>query len=150
MSRIILQKRFIAGEVALVATDEESVAALARIKDETEVYVEMVRARNTKQHRLFFSLAAIVAESMDLDVDVIRKDALKALGYTFTYIDTRGRLQIEAKSMRVVDGMTQEEFDPFMEKAVNLMATWICADHKDLMRRYNELAADKRYEGMRR
>jgi hypothetical protein len=30
------------------------------------------------------------------------------------------------------------------------MAGWIGADHKDLMRRYNELAADKRYEGMRR
>jgi len=150
MSRIILQKRFVAGEIALVATDDESVAALAAIKDGAEVYVEMVRARNTKQHRLFFSLAAIVADSLDLPVDTIRKDALIKLGYTETRIDIDGVIRIEAKSMRVVDGMTQEEFDPFMAKAVNLMATWINADHKDLMRRYNELAADKRYEGMRR
>lgn len=143
MSRIILQKR----ENGLVATDDESVAALARIKDGTEVYAEVVRARNTKQHRLFFALANIVAESMDLTVDTIRKDALIRLGYTNTRIDVDGRIQIEAKSMRIVDGMEQSEFDPFMEKAVNLMAGWISADHKDLMRRYNELAADKRFEG---
>jgi hypothetical protein len=52
--------------------------------------------------------------------------------------------------MKFIEGMGQEEFDAFMDKAVELMATWINADHKDLMRRYNELAADKRYEGMRR
>ena len=146
MSRIILQKR----DGALVATDDESIAALARVKDGAEVYVEMVRARNTKQHRLFFSLAAIVGESMDLDVDVIRKDALKRLGHTNTWVDIDGRIQIEAKSMKFIEGMGQDEFDAFMQKAVNLMASWIGAEHKDLLRRYNELAADKRFEGHRR
>ena len=146
MSRIILQKR----DGALVATDEESIAALARIKEGSEVYAEVVRARNTRQHRLFFSLAAIVAESMDLTVDTIRKDALIRLGYTDTRIDVDGAIKIEPKSMRIVDGMTQEEFDSFMSKAVNLMAGWINADHKDLMRRFNELAADKRAEAHRR
>jgi hypothetical protein len=45
--------------------------------------------------------------------------------------------------------MTQAVFDEFFRKAVEEMAGWIGADHKDLMRRFNELAADKRYEGMR-
>jgi len=144
MSRIILQKR---GNI-LMATDEESVAALARIKDGSEVFAEIRRARNTKQHRLFFSLASIVAEAMDLPVDTIRKDALKRLGFTTTRIDVDGAIQIEAKSMAdTLSGMTQDEFDVFMDKAVNLMASWIGSDHKDLMRRYNELAADKRYAG---
>lgn len=142
MSRIILQK---AG-VMLMATDEESIAALAKIKDGSEVMAEVVRARNARQHRLFFSLAAIVAEAMDLDVDVIRKDALKRLGHTNTYLDVDGRIVIEAKSMRFVDGMTAEEFDAFMDKAVNLLATWISADRQDLLARYNERAADKRYQ----
>lgn len=146
MSRIILAKQ----DGKLVATDDESVAALAKIKDGTEVYAEIVRARNTKQHRLFFALANLVAESMDLTVDTIRKDALIRLGFTDTRIDVDGRIQVEPKSMRIVDGMKQDEFDAFMGKAVELMAGWIDADHKDLMRRYNELAADKRYEGMRR
>jgi len=141
MARIILMKH---GN-GLVATDEESVAALARIKEGAEVYAEIVRARNTKQHRLFFSLASIVAESMDLDVDTVRKDALIRLGFTETWMGIDGRIHIEAKSMKIIDGMEQEEFDAFMDKAVNLMATWINADHKDLIRRYNELAADKRY-----
>lgn len=146
MSRIILVKQ----DGKLAATDDESVAALAKIKDGTEVYAEVVRARNTKQHRLFFTLAGIVADSLDLDVDTVRKDALIRLGHTNTWMDVDGRIHIEAKSMRIVDGMKQTEFDAFMVKAVELMAGWIDADHKDLMRRYNELAADKRYEGTRR
>lgn len=146
MARIILRKQ---GNV-LAATDDESIAALARIKDGAEVYAEVVRARNTKQHRLFFALAHIVAESLDLSVDTVRKDALINLGHTETWMGVDGRIHIEAKSMRIVDGMSQDEFDVFMGKAVNLMAGWINADHKDLMRRYNEMAADKRYEGYRR
>lgn len=145
MSRIILQK----WKNGLVATDDESVAALSKIKEGTEVYAEIVRARNARQHRLFFSLAAIVGESLDLHVDVIRKDALMNLGFTETWRGIDGREHVEPKSMRVVDGMSQDEFDSFMDKAVNLMAGWINADHKDLMRRFNELAADKRYEGIR-
>jgi hypothetical protein len=146
MSRIILKKQ----DGKLVATDDESVAALLRIKDGTEVYAEIVRARNSKQHRLFFTLANIVAESLDLDVDVVRKDALIRLGYTDTWVDLDGRRHIEAQSLKFLSGMKQEDFDVFMGHAVELMSTWINADHKDLLRRYNELAADKRYEGMRR
>jgi hypothetical protein len=146
MSRIILQKK---GN-ALVVTDEESATAVAHIKEGAEVYAELVRGKNMKQHRKFFALAAIVAESMDLTTDSVRKDALIRLGYTDTRIDVDGRIRIEPKSMRVIDGMKQEEFDAFMDKAVNLMAGWINADHKDLMRRFNEIAADKRYSGMRR
>lgn len=143
MGRIILVKK----DAALAATDDESVAALAQIKNGTEVYAEVVRARKPKQHRLFFSLAAIVADSIDLPVDTIRKDALIRLGFTESWIGVDGRMHVEAKSMRFVDGMEQDEFDAFMDKAVNLMAGWINADHKDLLRRYNELAADKRYGG---
>lgn len=146
MARIILIKK----DGVLAATDDESVAALARIKDGREVYAEIVQARNTKQHRLFFTLANIVAESLDLDVDVVRKDAAIRLGYTETWMGVDGRVHVEAKSMKFISGMSQEEFDAFMSKAVELMASWINADHKDLMRRYNELAADKRYEGYRR
>lgn len=147
MSRIILQKK----NGGLVATDDESVAALTKIKDGSEVYAEIVRARNAKQHRLFFALANIVAESLDVDVDNIRKDLLIRLGYTNTWASpVDGRIHIEAKSMKLVEGMKADEFDAFMEKAVNIMSGWIDADHKDLQRRYNELAADKRYEGYRR
>jgi hypothetical protein len=146
VARIILIKK----DGVLAATDDESVAALAAIKDGTEVYAEVVRARKPKQHRLFMTLAGIVADSLDLDMNVVRKDALIRLGHTDTWVDLDGCKHIEAKSMKFVQGMEQDEFDAFMDKAVNLMADWINADHKDLMRRYNELAADKRYEGYRR
>ena len=145
MSRIILQKK----DGALAATDEESVTALAHIKEGTEVFAEISQARNPERHRKFMLLASIVAESMDKTTDVVREHALKVLGYVDTYLDFDDRLVIKAKSMRFVGGMSEAEFVSFMDKAVNLMANWISADHKDLLRRYNEVASDKRYEGMR-
>lgn len=135
---------------ALVATDDESVAALAHIKEGRQVYAEIVLARNPEQHRKFMLLASIVAESLDLTTDSVRKDALKRLGHTNTYVGVDGRIVIEAKSMRFVGGMPQQEFDEFFDKAVNLMAGWIRSEHTELMRRFNEVAADKRYEEYRR
>jgi len=145
MSRIILQKR----DGALVATDDESVAALARIKAGTEVVADVRRARNVHQHRLFFSLCNIAAEAVDLPVDTIRKDALINLGYTETWMGVDGKIHIEAKSI-AFDKMPQDEFDPFMSRAVELLSGWIGSERRDLLDRFNQLAADKRFEGMRR
>jgi len=147
MVRIILAKQ----DGKLAATDDESVAALARIKDGSEVYVEVTRGRNMKQHRLFFTLANIVAESMDSHVDVVREEALIRTGHAVAMLNPfTGMIELKAKSMKVVDGMSQGEFDAFMDKAVELMSTWIDADHKDLQLRYLELSADRRFEGHRR
>lgn len=143
--KIILQK---VGSV-LAATDEESAAALRRIKDGQEVVADIRRTRNVRQLRLWWSLVTIVAEAMDLPKENVKKDAAIALGFTETWIGYDGRIHIDPKSI-AIENMTQEDFDSFMGKAVELLAGWINVDQQDLLNRFNELAADKRYEGMRR
>lgn len=143
--KIILQK---VGSY-LMAVDEESIAVLSRIKEGAEVTADIRRARNVDQLRLFWALVGIVSDATDLPKETIKKDCMIALGFTETWIGIDSRIHVEAKSI-ALENMEQEEFDAFMGRAVNLMAGWIGAEQKDLMRRFNELAADKRYEGMRR
>lgn len=143
MTKVILQR---AGRI-LLPVGEDSVEAILGFKDGAEIMGILRGARNLEQLKLFWSLAGIVAESMDLPKETIKKDAAIALGFTETWIDHDGRIHVDPKSI-AVESMTQGEFDQFFQKAVNLMAGWINADHKDLMRRFNELAADKRYIGL--
>lgn len=132
----------------LVPVDAESLEVIRGFKDGAELIGDLRGARNIEQLRLFWKLAEIVAESMDLPKETIKKDAAMALGFTETWVGHDSRIHIDPASI-AAESMPQAVFDQFFQKAVNLMATWINADHKDLMRRFNELAADKRYEGMR-
>lgn len=132
----------------LLPADEDSLAVILGFKDGAELIGDLRGARNIEQLKLFWALAGIVAESMDLPKATIKKDAAIGLGFTDTWMDINSVIHIDPASI-AVESMTQATFDQFFQKAVNLMATWIHADHKDLMRRFNELAADKRYEGMR-
>ena len=48
---------------ALLPTDDEALGVLVAHKDGAEVMVEVKGARNPRQHRLFFALCNVVAES---------------------------------------------------------------------------------------
>lgn len=144
MTKVILRRE---GRT-LVPADEDSLAALLAVKDGAEVIGIIRGARNIEQLKLFWALVGIVSESTDIPKETIKRDVAIRLGFTDTWVDIDGRIHIEAQSI-AVESMTQAAFDQFFNRAVNEMAGWINADHKDLLRRFNELAADKRYEGMR-
>lgn len=131
-----------------VPVDDDSLAVLRSFKDGAEFIVIARGARNIEQLKLFWALVGIVSESTDIAKETLKRDLAIRLGFTETWVDFDGGIHVEAKSI-AVESMTQAVFDEFFQKAVNVMAGWIGADHKDLMRRFNELAADKRYEGMR-
>lgn len=136
------------GDTAVPA-DEEALAVLRSFKDGSEFIADAHGARNIKHLRKFWVLASIVGDSMDVPREVVKKDVAIAMGFTTTWMDHAGRVHVDAASI-AVEKMTQAVFDQFFEKAVNIMAGWIGTEHKDLMRRFNEAAADNRYEGMRR
>lgn len=144
MTKVILRRE---GDT-LVPVDEDSLAAVRGFKDGAELIGIIRGARNIEQLRLFWVLAGIVAESLDTSKETVKKDVAIALGFTDTWLDNAGRFHVDPQSI-AVESMTQAVFDEFFQKAVNVMAGWIQADHRDLMRRFNEAAADKRYEGMR-
>lgn len=132
-----------------VPVGADSVAYLREIPEGGEFIAETRGARNIDQLRLFWALVDLVAEASDVARSVVKKDVAISLGFTETWIGINGRIHIDAKSI-AVESMTQSEFNDFMRRAVEAMAAWIGAEQSDLMRRYNELAADKRYEGYRR
>lgn len=145
MTKVILRRE---GNT-LVPVDEDSLAAVLGFKEGAELIGNLHGARNIKHLRKFWVLASIVGDSMDVPREVVKKDVAIAMGFTTTWMDHAGRIHVEAASISV-EKMTQAVFDQFFEKAVNIMAGWIGIEHKDLMRRFNEAAADQRYEGMRR
>lgn len=144
MTKVILRRE---GDT-LVPADDDSLAVVRGFKDGAELLGIVRGARNIEQLKLFWALVGIVSESTDIAKETIKRDLAKRLGFTETWVDWDGAIHIEAQSI-AVESMTQAIFDQFFTKAVETMAGWINAEHKDLMRRFNELAADKRYEGMR-
>lgn len=144
MTKTILRRQ----GATLVPVDSDSLEVLMSFKDGKELIATLRGARNIEQLKLFWSLAGIVSESTDLPKETIKKDALVALGFTDTWVGMDGQFHVDPKSI-AIESMTQPEFDQFFRRAVDLMASWIGVEHRELMRRFNELAADKRYEGMR-
>lgn len=144
MSKTILRRL----GMTLVPADADSIAVLQGFKDGAELIGDLRGARNIEQLRLFWALAALVEDSTDIARHVIKNDAAIHLGFTNTWVGLDGEKHVDPQSI-AVESMTQAVFDQFFRRATELMAGWINADHKDLMRRFNELAADRRYEGMR-
>ncbi|WP_293880508.1 hypothetical protein [Sphingomonas sp.] len=144
MTKVIFRRD---GDVAVPA-DEDSLAALRGFKDGAEFLGIIRGARNLEQLKLFWVLVGIVAESTDRAKTSIKHDAAIATKFVEYHCDYDGKVHVIPKSI-AVESMTQADFDQFFTKAVEVMAGWIGAEHKDLMRRFNEAAADKRYEGMR-
>ncbi len=134
--------------MSLVPADADSIEVLQGFRDGAELIGDLRGARNIEQLRLFWALVGIVSESSDLPKEVIKRDAAIALGFTETWVGIDGQLHIDPASI-AVESMTQAVFDQFFRRAVEKMATWINADHKDLLLRFNELAADRRYESYR-
>jgi len=136
------------GDVAVPVGDKSREYFFA-LKDGTEFIAETKGARNLEHLKKFWVLVDIVSDAIDVADDVIKKDVAISLGFTKSWVDHNGRVRVEAASI-AVESMTQEVFSQFFDRAVNEMASWIGCDQKELMQRYNEAAADKRYEGMRR
>ena len=123
-------------------------AVLRGFKEGAEFIADCRGARNIQQLKLFWSMAALVEEATDRPREQVKKDLCRALGYVDYEVDRDGSVHVWPKSI-AVESMLQRDFDDFFRKGIEVMAGWIGADQKDVLRRFNELAADKRYEGMR-
>lgn len=132
-----------------IPADERSMEFLQAQQDGAPFIAETRGARNPKQLRLWWALCAIVAEHFDVTRESISDDVKKALGYTETIKHWSGEIEIKAKSIKE-ESLAQEEWNHLLTLAINKMSEWMGAAPEDLRRRFNEVSADKRYEGMRR
>lgn len=121
---------------------------LHAFKDGADFIAETRGARNVKQLNMWWTLCQLVAENdRDYDTKESASDGLKiALKHVETFLDRTGKLHIWPKSI-AFESMTQEDFNPLFKAAVDKVAEWLGNTPKEVQDRFNEITADKRYEG---
>lgn len=132
-----------------VPADERSMEFLRAQKDGQPFIAETRGARNPKQLRLWWALARLVAEQLDVIEVVISDDLKTALGHTETIKQRDGSYKVAPKSI-AFESMPQEDFNHLLTAAVNKVSEWLGSSPKEIQARFNEMVADKRYEGARR
>lgn len=117
-------------------------------KDGDEFIAETHGARNVKQLKMWWALCELVAENdRDYQTAKAASDGLKiALKHVDTFLDRTGKLHIWPKSIKI-ESLTQEEWYPLFRAAIEKVAEWLGNTPKEVQDRFNEITADKRYEG---
>lgn len=135
------------GNVA-VPVGAASIEFLQGIKDGADFIAETRGARNVRQLNMWWALCLLVAENdRDYDTKESASDGLKlALKHVDTFLDRTGLLHIWPKSI-AFESLTQEEFNPLFKAAIDKVAEWLGNTPKEVQDRFNEITADKRYEG---
>lgn len=104
----------------LVPVDQEGLDALAMIRDERDVHVEIKQPRNPKHHRLLFALLKFITTHSDLFVstDAALLGLKIACGLVDPYIDaSTGKTFFVPRSISF-SSMDQTAFSAFFDRAV--------------------------------
>lgn len=134
-----------------VPVGADSVEFFQALKEGGEFIAETRGARNLKQLKMWWTLCNLLAEN-DNEYDTKEKasNGLKlALKHVDTFLDRDGKLHISPGSI-AFESMTQEDFNPLFKAAIDKVAEWLGNSPKEVMDRFNEITADRRYEGYRR
>lgn len=133
-----------------VPADARSLAFLQARKEGVAFIADTNGARNPKQLSLWWCLCALVCEAEDIaSVEKVSNDLKIALGHVDTHVDRMGDVHLIPKSI-ALESMSQEEFDQLFKAAINVISGWLSSSLKDVLGRFDQMVADKRYEGMRR
>jgi len=128
-----------------------SVEYFSAIKDGAEFIADTHGARNLKQLKMWWVLCQLLADNHHYyqDRESASKGLKLAIGCVDTLIDHTGKLHFWPRSI-ALESMTQEDFNPLFKRAIDKVAEWLGAAPADVQRQFNEIVADKRYEGYRR
>lgn len=132
-----------------IPVGDESLEALHAHKDGAEFIAITKGARNLKQLRMFWALATIVAEN-DAKIEtkeVAKKNMLIALNHVDVWFDRDGGMHIDPQSI-AFESMTQEVFNPFFKRAIDLVCRWLGTAPADIQKRVAEIIAEKRYDNV--
>lgn len=134
-----------------VPADERSLRFLQARKEGAPFIADTNGARNAKQLALWWCLCDLVAETDNVyDTQLKASNGLKrALHHVDTFLDRNGRLHIEPKSI-AFESLTQEDFNALFQAALRVIADWLGSAPEDVQSRFDEMIADKRYDGYMR
>jgi hypothetical protein len=122
MTKIVCRKR---GQ-ALVPVDEDGLELFARLKDGRDVMVDVTASRNTRHHRLFFTMLRFIQlhspNMCRVPIQKMRGILLIATGHCDTIVDTEtGKVGYMPRSMSFAS-MDQTEFNQFFDAACAVIA----------------------------
>ena len=132
-----------------VPMDDRSRDFLFSIKEGMPFIADTHGARNPKQLRLWWALCTIVAEHFDVLPETISDDVKIAVGHSQVVKQRDGTPKIRPKSI-AEESMPQELFNSLLTLAIDKMSEWMAVAPDELRRRFEEVSADRRYEGLRR
>lgn len=138
------------GNVAVPA-DARSFEFLQARKDGSEFIADTTGARNPKHLRLWWALCNLVAENDDIydtpdKAHTGLKDELKMYDL---FIDREGNARKLYHSV-AFESMDQETFARHLKDGINALARWVGSAPEDVQARFDEITADKRYDGYMR
>ena len=107
----------------LVPADEQAQNELRRVPIGKPVYVEIVAARNPRQHRLLFALLGIIVEACDYPSTEAALIALKiATGHVEQFkMGKDGAIHFVLKSISFAN-MKQSDFEPWFDGALKVVS----------------------------
>jgi hypothetical protein len=134
-----------------VPVGAESIEYFQALEDGAEFIAETRGARNLKQLKMWWTLCGLLADNdTEYDTKEIASNGLKlALKHVDTFLDRDGNLHISPASI-AFESLTQEAFNPIFKAAIDKVAEWLGNSPAEVQKRFNEITADKRYEGYRR
>jgi len=101
----------------------------------------VTKPRNLKFHKKFFSLINMVFHNQDIfqDIDQLRKELTKAAGYYVQYVNHRGVMVYEAKSISFAK-MDNTEFEELYSKFIDTVVLIFKWDENDILNNLNHYA----------
>lgn len=116
----VLARRTLSG---LVPADDQAAAEFKRVPPDKVVYVELVTARNPKQHRLLFALLNMMVTHGEFPSTEAALIALKfATGYVDSFkVDKTGETFMVPKSISYAN-MRGTEFSAWFDSAIKVVA----------------------------
>ena len=95
---------------------------LKKLKVGEEYKCEVRQPRNLKFHRKFFALINMVLDNQEqyTDADKLRNDLVVEAGFSETWADLHGVIQVRAKSLSF-GSMTEDEFQNVYDRVIDVV-----------------------------
>lgn len=108
----------------LAPVDDIGAQYLAKIKQGETFLVEIKRARNPRQHRLYWALCGLVADNSDAysDAEQVSFVFKIATGHTMPVQGHDGKVYWQPRSI-AFHAMPQDEFQRFLDRCIDIVAT---------------------------
>lgn len=126
----------------LAPVDQQGRDVMAKLKMGQQVQIEVKRARNPKQHRLYWALIGLChSQQSTYATQEDLSDAIKiAVGHCTQYPLLNGKVMMKPKSIAFAN-LGQTAFDEFFQRVVHLVITRILpgVEEADLRRELEEM-----------